>query len=185
MDNKVKFQRRRLGYTKMLVSMALLFPMAAHAHLISITATTPFPATVTAGSSTIATFAVTNITSKVNVTVIDQSNFPGSLTISSSTCGNLLTPKQSCTIQVTLKATSAGQTISSALKEWAKPSADGVEYPINVTVTAGLPNITLVPVNSTGLPAVRDPVIGHSGGNWLLVSGSTGAFHDFNHDFIR
>ncbi len=177
--------RLQQGWKNCILSLILYFPMAAHAHLISIAATTPFPATVTATSSTTATFTVTNIASRVSVTVVDQSSFPSGsgLSISSSTCGNLLGPGQSCTIQLSLKP-STTQTISTALKEWAKPSADGVQYPINVTVTTGLPSITLVPVNSSALPALRDPVVAASAGNWLILSGSTGGFHDFNRDFI-
>lgn len=171
---------------KIIFSLILLFPIVAYAHLISITATTPFPATVAATSKTTATFTVTNIASRVSVTVIDQSQFPSDsgLSISSSTCGSLLRPNQSCTIQVTLQASSTAQTVSSALKEWAKPSVDGVQFPINVTVTTGLPNITLVPISNSGLPALRDPIVAHNSGYWLIVSGSTGNFHDFNKNFI-
>ena len=169
----MKFLQGRLGRIKIILSLILLFPMAAHAHLISITATTPFPATVAATSMTTATFTVTNITSRASITVIDQSSFPSSsgLSISSNTCGSLMGPGKSCTIQVLLKASGTAQTISTALKEWAKPSVDGVQFPINISITAGLPNITLVAINSSGLPALRDPVVGENAGNWLIVSG--------------
>jgi hypothetical protein len=83
-----------------------------------------------------------------------------------------------------------GQTVSGQLKEWAKPTADGVQFPFSVTVTSGLPNVTLVPLSSTrllpnsnALPALRDPIIGTNSGNWLIVSGSLGGFHDFTNNF--
>ena len=161
--------------------------MASHAHLISITATKPFPASVAATSNSSATFKVTNIASRANVTVIDQSSFPSGsgLSISSSTCGSLLKPGQFCTIQLALQASSTGRTISTALKEWAKPTADGVQYPINIIVTPApnLPTITIEPVNSSQLEAFRDPVLAQYSGNWLIVSGSTGNFHNFNNGF--
>lgn len=184
MDNKAKFQQKRLGCLKMILTATLLSPIAAHAHLISITAITPFPAKVVTSSSVTATFKVTNITTKTNVTAVDQSDFPtgSGLSISSSTCGSLLMPGQSCTIQVTLQAPATSQNISTALKEWAKPSADGVQYPIRIRITP-LPTITLVPVDSSQLPAFRDPVLAQDADKWLIVSGSTGNFHDFDHRF--
>lgn len=171
---------------KIILSILLFFPLATYAHLISITATTPFPATVPASSTTLATFTVTNIASRVSVTAVNQSHFSQSsgLSIASSTCGALLAPRQTCTIQVSLQASTALQTVTGALKIWAQPSADGVEYPIRVTVSANLPDITLQPINSAGLPALRDPVVAENAGEWLIVSGSTGDFHDFNRDFI-
>lgn len=183
MENKMKIQQKLLACIKIALGVILFFPITTYAHLISITATTPFPSVVAANSKMSATFTVTNITSRVNVTVVDQSNFPSSsgLSISSSTCG-VLAPRQSCTIQLALNAQTVGQ-ISTALKEWAKPSADGVQYPINITVTSGLPNLTLVPVDSSRLPALRDPIVAKNSSNWLLLSGSTGNFHDFNSDF--
>jgi hypothetical protein len=172
---------------KTLLSFILFIPLVANAHLISISATKPFPRNVAASSTSSATFQVTNISSKANVTVVDKSNFPASsgLSIASSTCGSLLTPGKFCTIKVSLRAPSVGKTISGALKEWAQPTADGVEYPITVTVSNSLPNITLQPVTNGGLPALREPVIAHDNGNWLIVSGSKGGFHDFDsNDFI-
>ncbi|MDR3476741.1 MAG: hypothetical protein P4M14_01755 [Gammaproteobacteria bacterium] len=183
MEYKPTSQSIRKRCIKVISAIFLLLPITASAHLISITATKPFPATVAAFSSTSATFTVTNMTTKVSVTVIDQSSFPSGLSISSSTCGNLLAPGQSCTIQLVLNAESTGKTISTALKEWAKPSADAVQYPINITVTSGIPSLTLVPVNSSKLPALRDPVVAKNASNWLIVSGSLIAFHDFTNVF--
>lgn len=185
MINKVAFQQRCVGSIKVILGLALLFPMAAYAHIIAITATKPFPATVPASSSTSATFTVTNISAKANVTVIDQTTFPkdSGLAITSSTCGKLLTPGQFCTIQVSLQAQVPGQVVSGTLKAWAKPTADGVTYPIQVKVTESLPNISLVPITNGGLPALRDPIVAENGGNWLILSGSLGAFHDFDNTF--
>lgn len=110
--------------------------MGAFAHLISITATSPFPAVVHVLSTTTATFTITNNTSKVTLTIIDQSKFPrgSGLSISSSTCGAPMGPGQSCRITLQLQASGTPQTISSELREWAKPSADGVRHPFSVNV---------------------------------------------------
>lgn len=180
---KVKMHQKLKG----MLSILLLCPMISFAHLISITATQPFPVNIPATSSASATFTVTNISSRATVTVIDQSSFPATsgLSISSSTCGNLLGPQQSCVIQLALQAPSTAQVIQTALKEWAKPTADGVQYPINITITPApnLPVITLESVNSSLLPAFRDPVVAQNLNNWLILSGSTGNFHDFNKVF--
>lgn len=173
----------RFNRSSCLVMFTWLFPLAVYAHVISITATTPFPRSVHASSNTTATFTVTNISAAANVYAINQSSFPIGLSIKSSTCGNLLTPGDSCTIQVLLQASVAGH-VAGELKIWAQPTVDAVKYPIEVSVLPSLPTITLTPVNSTGLPAVREPVIGYNSGNWLLVSASIGNFHDFNKTYI-
>jgi len=113
----------------------LFFSLKAYAHLISITATTPFPSTVSQFSITTATFTVTNITSGALVIPINQSLFPSGsgLSIVSSGLGNPLSPGESCTVTLQLQPTYA-QTISTALKIWAKPSIDGVQVPIHVIV---------------------------------------------------
>jgi hypothetical protein len=128
-----------------------------------------------------ATFTVTNI-SNISVTPVNQTVFPAGsgLAVTSTTCSGLLAPRQSCTMQVSLQAPPAGRAVATALKVWAQPSADGVEYPISFTVTPGLPTITLVPVGHGGLPALRDPIVATSNGEWLVLGGSTGGFHDFN-----
>ena len=168
-----------------LLILILLLPATTYAHLISITPTTPFPPAVAASSMSSATFTVTNIASKVSVTPIDQSNFPGNgfVSVSSSTCGRLLAPGQSCTIQLSLQAPLAGQSIATALKIWAKPTLDAVELPINVAVTSSLPNLTLVPVDSSLLPALRAPIVALNANNWLIVSGSLSNFHGFDNNF--
>ena len=172
-------------FLRLILLFTLLFPMLAEAHLLSIQATQPFPTTVAASSLTSATFTVTNISSKTNLTAINQSNFAanGPVSITSSTCGSVLTPGQFCTIQLSLQAPLAGKNISTALKIWAKPSLDGVQFPINIAVTASLPNFTLVPVDSTLLPALRAPIVATHSDNWLIVSGSLVNFHDFNNNF--
>ena len=187
MENKEKLQQRWSNSVRMMVGGALLFPMASFAHLISIAATKPFPASVAATANASATFTVTNISAKASVTVVDQSNFqPGSgLSISSTTCGSPLGPQQSCVIQVAFEAPSTGRTVTSALKEWASPTVDAVQYPIVIKVTdaPALPAVTMEPVDSSRLYALRDPVVAVNGGNWLIMSGSTGNFHNFNNIF--
>ncbi len=185
MNNQISHPvvRRHLG---LLISAMIFFSTVVHAHLISINPITPFPESVSAGSINNASFKVTNISAHVNVTVIDQSNFSASsgLSITSSTCGSILRPNQSCIINMSLQVVNGGRVIQGELKEWAKPTADAVKYPFQVFVSQGLPNITLKPVTNGGLPALREPIIATSNGNWLIVSGSLGNFHDFNLNFI-
>ena len=118
------------------VNLLLLVPTAAFAHIIAITANSPFPATMSTSSTATATYTVTNTSSHVPLTVIDQSQFPSSITIASSTCGKLMNPGQSCVINLRLQTSSTPQTISTELREWASPSADGVKSPINIQVSA-------------------------------------------------
>ncbi len=164
----------------------LLLPVASFAHVIAITPTTPFPTAVPVTSSATATFTITNI-SKANITAIDKSRYPSGsgLSTSSNTCGRVLRPNQSCTMQVTIQAPLTAQTISSALQVWAKPTVDGVQFPFTIHVAGSLPSITLeaIPVNSQ-LPTLRDPVVAHDGSNWLIVSGTTGNFHQFENTFF-
>ena len=185
MDNKMKFQKRFIGTLSMTLSAFLLSP-AAYAHVLAITATTPFPAAVAATSSTIASFTVTNI-SKANITPVDISKYPpgSGLSTSSNTCGHLLKPNQSCAMQVTLQAPSNVKSISGALQVAGRPTVDGVQYPFTITITPGLPTITLedVPFNSQ-LPALRDPVVAENGGTWLIMGGTTGNFHQFENTFF-
>lgn len=187
MNNQTKCQQNHWSRVSFVLGFILLFPMLAHAHLISISATKPFPGRVDSATLTVATYRVTNISSRAYVTAINQTSFPddSGLSIYSSTCGSLLGPGQSCTIQVSLKALSAGHVAKGELKVWAKPTADAVQFPINVTVSGTtLPDITLKAVKSTGLPAIRGPVFAVNAGKWLIVSGSKGNFHNFNTDFI-
>ncbi len=119
---------------KFLGILLLLFPLKIFAHLISITATTPFPSTVTEYSISSATYTVTNISSGAIVIPVNQSQFPTGVSVLSSTLGNSLGPGESATVTLQLQPTSA-QNISTALKVWAKPTLDAVQVPIHVTVT--------------------------------------------------
>ncbi|MFI4956055.1 MAG: hypothetical protein ACHQAX_02475 [Gammaproteobacteria bacterium] len=167
---------------KMMVGLLLLVPVLSEAHLITITATRPFAATAAVSSTATAVFTVTNITSQTNVTVVDQSNFPSGLSVTSSTCGSVLRPKQSCVMNLSLTASSSDQQISTALRLWAQPALDVVEYPINVTVTTAVPLITLtqLPTAGSALPKLFDPIVAEHDNKWLILSGSTHTMHHFD-----
>lgn len=124
--------------------LCLLLPVSAFAHVISITASTPFPATVLPSSTNTALYTIQNTTSNAILSIVDKSQFPSSLSILNSTCGNPLEPGQSCQILLRLIAPSTPQTISTFLKEGALPSADGVQAPINVIVSGSQLPITPV-----------------------------------------
>lgn len=176
---------------KLFLYLIVLLPFPAFAHLISINAITPFPASVNISSTTTATFSVTNTTSRTPVTVVNQSQFPSELSVSSSTCG-YLNPGQSCTISLQLAASASAHTISSNLKLYPKPSADGVMYPISVNVVAPTIQFTVTPsagvggtispntpqvVNSgASLGFTATPSAGFAVNQWLLdgVSAQTG-----------
>lgn len=137
-------KKNLLTVIKFLLCALFIFPVNyAQAHLIAITATSPFPAQIYTESVTTATYTVTNITTRTRVTVIDQSIFPSTLSIFTTTCGTLLNPGQSCTINLVLRA-SGGEQIKGELREWAKPSADGVRFPIVVSVIPR-PSYTITP----------------------------------------
>ncbi len=126
---------------KFLFCLALLFPASAFAHLLSISTVFAFPDKVIPGSTHIATYRVTNIASQANVIVADQSELPSGLSIKSTTCSNAaLAPNASCTIQVQLIAPLTPQTISTELREWAQPTVDSVQIPIEVIVTPSVFN---------------------------------------------
>lgn len=183
-----KFRYLHLLKSKFILIFCILFPLPAFAHLISITANSTFPATVNTGSSYTASFTVTNI-SKISITAVNESSFPKDkgISVSSSTCGNLMAPGQSCIIQLILNAPNSPRFIQSALKIWAKPSADGVQYPLNFNVI-GVPEILLVPMSNAGLsslPPLRDPVVAVNDNKWLIVSGSSGNFHNFDYNVFN
>ena len=127
---------------KFTLGIILYFPITSFAHLLSISGTAPFPSSVTAGKTANAIFTVTNIASHVNVTAIDKSVFPenSGLSVASSTCGSVLSPGASCTVTLHLQAPATAQTISSALQMWAKPSADGVQFPFSINIVAAPAN---------------------------------------------
>lgn len=136
---------------KLMICLSLLFPKIGFAHIITITATSPFPSTIFTSATATATFRVTNVTSKVPITVIDQSRFPAGsgLSILSSTCGNLMGPGQSCMITLQLQTPAEPQTIHAELREWAKPSADGVRFPFTIAVVRP-PQFIVTPSTGTG-----------------------------------
>ncbi|MFA6301994.1 MAG: hypothetical protein WC627_02535 [Legionella sp.] len=175
-----------LKYQQTLLSFGLLFPLIANAHLISITPSAPFPDNAAAFTTYTTSFTVTNISAGAELTVIDKSILPSGVSITANTCGTVLAPGASCLITLALQTGMQGQILSGAVREWASPTVDGVEFPFNVCVSQALPNITLQPVTvNANLPALREPIVGHYNGKWLIVSGSTGDFHDFSHcDFI-
>lgn len=139
---------------KLLLSLSLFFPFAASAgHILSITATTPFPATVSTSSTTTAIFQVTNNASRISVIAVNQSQLPTELSVASSTCGNLMAPGQSCSVAMQLRAPNTEQTISSALRMRASPSIDGVQFPFSVRVIASptpQQQFTVTPSAGTG-----------------------------------
>lgn len=171
----------------MTFSLLLYFPLPALAHILSITETQPFPENVPAFSRSVATFTVTN-TSKTRVTAVNQTFFPRSsgLSVSNNTCGAILLPGQQCTLEVALEAASPNTRVSGEVKMWAKPTIDATLLRFQVNITqASLPSIELVPMSvASSLPAVRDPVVVSSQGEWLILSASQGDFHDFNNNFI-
>jgi hypothetical protein len=126
-------------------SLFSLLPVTAFAHIISIAATSPFPSQLNTSSTASASYTVTNLAKRTPITVIDQSQFPSGLSISASTCGKLMNPGQSCVITLQLQAPARAQTFSGVLKEWASPSSDGVQFPINVTIVASSGQFTITP----------------------------------------
>lgn len=163
----MRLQRICLIIIKLILTVNLLFPIAAFAHLISITATEPFPATVHVSSTTRATFTVTNITSRITLTVVDQSHFPrgSGLSIASSTCGNPMGPGLACRISVQLEAPSNPQTISAELREWAKPSVDGVRFPFTIGVIGPKQFVVTPSAGSNGTINPSTPQTVNSGSN--------------------
>lgn len=122
--------------TQLLVITCIFFPLNSFAHLIAITPIAPFPTTVLVNSVTIATYNITNITSKLTLRVTDKSSFPlgSGLSIINSTCGIPLKPGQSCTVSLQFKAPSIPQAISSMLQEGVINSADCVQLPFIINV---------------------------------------------------
>lgn len=117
------------------VLMSLL-PFTAEAHILSITPLVTFPSQVYAASYYTASYRITNTASRDSFTVQDASLLPSGsgLSVLSSTCGVVLAPGQSCTINLQLQAPVTAQNIIAAARAWAKPSVDGVESPIFINV---------------------------------------------------
>ncbi|MDR3478664.1 MAG: hypothetical protein P4M14_11610, partial [Gammaproteobacteria bacterium] len=158
-----------------------LFCSTAFAHMILITATSPFPIQLNTSSVTNATFTVTNIASQIPITVIDQSQFPAGLSIKNTTCGSLIAPHQSCIITLQLQAPAQPVLISTELREKASPSADGVQFPIIINVVAAtVPQLTVTPIagtNGTISPSSKQLV--NKGGN-LTFSATPNAGYKIN-----
>lgn len=173
---------------KLLLILNIFLPLVASAHLLEITASSPFPSTVAATTATLATFTVTNV-SNTKLIAEDISHFPddSGLSVISTTCGELLEPQDNCTLQLSLDAKWTGDTITTALKIWAKPRFDIAYYPIHVHVTRSVPEITLKAVTPSPhkpqLEKFREPMVAKHAGKWLILSGSYGNFHDFDNDF--
>ncbi len=164
----MKFKRISL----LILSLGSAIPTVVFAHLLSITASTPFPETVVVSSITKATFTITNITSKVTLTAVDQSIFPpgSGLSISSSTCGNPLAPGQSCSITLQLNAPARPQTISAELREWAKPSADGIRFPFTITIIPLSQFIVTPTAGTNGTISPNSPQTVSSGSNLTFTA---------------
>ncbi len=120
---------------KFLFTLTLLFPFAAYAHLLSITAASPFPGSITIGNGASATYTVRNTTTTTTLEVVNQTQFPAGsgLSITANTCG-VLAPQATCTVSVSLATTNTPKSVNGLLKLWAKPSADGVSMPISISV---------------------------------------------------
>ncbi len=165
---------------KVCLSLLLLLPMLAFAHhLLSITATTPFPASVQVSSNTTAVFTVTNLASQISVIAINQSILPADrgMRVSGSTCGGLMGPGQSCQLSVSLTAPATSQTVAGEIRMWAKPSADGVRYPFSVTVVAPPLQYTVTPqagANGTIAPSTAQVV--NPGSNLVFTATPNAGF---------
>jgi hypothetical protein len=152
---------------------------SAFAHLLSITPTTPFPASVIASSTTTATFTITNI-SKIRISAVDQSQLSNGLSISSNTCGSPMAPGAACIITLQLKAPSVATTVAGSLREWAKPSADGVQFPISVKVSQSTSQFTITPsTGAGGSISPSSPVTVNSGGSVSFTATPLSGFSIF------
>lgn len=156
-----------------LLAMSLITPVTLYAHVFTITPTVPFASQVYVSSVSSAIFTLTNVASQLSFTPVDESVFPAGsgLSITSNTCGSLLAPGQSCVINVQLVAPATPQLIRAAVREWAKPSADGVQSPFSINVAALPASFFVVAGGDTVLTADSKnyPLIGVSqdgGANW-------------------
>ena len=123
---------------KKLCALMLLFPAVTFASLLSISPTTPFPATTAVGSTTNAVYTVMNA-STIPLTIEDQtttrSNLPSGVSVlPSSTCTNnhLEQPSGTCVVNLQLLAPSTAVTLAGFnLYEYASPSAYGQTYAVS------------------------------------------------------
>lgn len=133
-------QRKILSIVfKQILMCILLLPMIASAHLIRIDSQDPFPASVSASSTTEATYTVVNISSiPLTHGIQDKSILPAGMSLlNSSTCSSasVLSPNSSCTLNLRLVAPSSPTTLSGVLREHPILTADGVQLPLSVDVT--------------------------------------------------
>ncbi len=162
---------------------------ANQANTLEITPITPFPETVAATTKTWASFLVTNISS-ASVTPINISHFShksGLSILDSSTCSHILSPSDTCQIDLLLDAKWPHQNVQETIKILTTPGYDISRYAIEVFITESLPKITLKPARASTflpkLPAFREPLVATHDNNWLMLSGSFGSFHDFFNEF--
>gem|GEM_PF-5360078 len=141
------FRRMLLGCIKLILACSFFLPMTALAHVLSITPTSLFPASMFVGSTATASYKVTNIGSNILLTMIEERQFPASsgMSVLFSTCGALLSPGQSCDITLQVIVPPRVEGISTSLRVRASPSADGVEFPIFINVTQ-TPAFIITPV---------------------------------------
>lgn len=169
-----------LSFIKFCFSISLIVPLNCFAHLISITATTPFPASVDVSSVHQAIFTVKNITSRVTLIPVNQSFFPpgSGLSTLSTTCGRPIRPGQTCDIVLRFQAPSVPQLISGAVQVWAKPSADGVRYPFTIAVVRSpISQFTITPSATTGGTISPNSVqIVNSGGSLTFTATPIGGY---------
>ncbi len=124
--------------TYLLWLVCLLPSMSCAHHLLSITPTVPFPATVHVLSSSTATYTITNLASQITVIPVDQSILPcdKGMQIISNSCGVPLAPGHSCQLILSLNAPATPQVLNGQIRMWAKPSADGVRLRFSINVIA-------------------------------------------------
>lgn len=124
------------SYIKFFLILGLWFPCAASAQVLSLIATTPFPAQIDAVGTASAVYTVTNETSRTTLFPVNQTQFPNNscLNLSGSTCNGALAPGASCTISIGLDAGTTAGICSGEVKVWAKPTAYGAKASINVEI---------------------------------------------------
>ncbi|WP_058447665.1 WD40/YVTN/BNR-like repeat-containing protein [Legionella feeleii] len=175
----MKVKRILIKTFQLILCSFLLFPAAGFAHhLIAITAISPFPSSIPTSATATASFRVTNMTSRVPLTVIDQSYFPSSsgLSILSSSCGSLIGPGQSCTITLQFQAPSTPRIISAELREWAKPSADAIRFPFTIAVVRP-PTFTITgSAGAGGAISPNTPQTVNSGGSIMFTAAPSAGF---------
>lgn len=158
-------QRWLISYLLWLV--CLLPGMTCAHHLLSITPTVPFPATVHIYSSSTAIYTITNLASQITVIPIDQSILPcdSGMQIISNNCGVPIAPGHTCQLILSLHAPATPQMLKGQIRVWAKPSADAVRLPFSINVI-GPQQFTLTPhagVNGSINPST--PQIVNKGSN--------------------